>query len=238
MEISFLRENDDVSRATRAKLLEFFNDCEKLFLLKLELAAIVDVGAHFVKATYTLEGDGILALVCYDRILERAAIQSSHYPNLHAVVREAFPTNLPLQNQWITYALMCVKPGIDYLNANLHDEGIMRVFKAARLFSPDRVSEMQPSAKDIDILRAFPFFDSGCVVAVQAKLPTYLSLSADVSSDIDVLKWWKDHHGELPKWSSAALKVFLVQPSSAAAECVFSLPKIHLENSNRVLCMT
>ena len=46
----FLRENDDVSPATRAKLLEFFDDRQKLFLLKLELSVIVDVGAHFVRA--------------------------------------------------------------------------------------------------------------------------------------------------------------------------------------------
>ena len=63
-----MRENEDVSPATRAKLIEFFDDQQKLFLLKLELAVIVDVGAHFVKATYTLEGDGLLALICYDRV--------------------------------------------------------------------------------------------------------------------------------------------------------------------------
>ena len=120
---------------------------------------------------------------------------------------------------------MCVKPGIDYFNANLHDEGIMKAFKAARFFSSHRVNEMQPTASDIDILRAFPFFNPECVVALQAELPTYLSLTTDLSTDIDVPKWWKDHHEELPKWSAAALKAFLVQPSSAAAESVFSLLK-------------
>ena len=86
----FLRENEHVSSATRAKLLEFFDDPQKLFLLKLELAIIVNLGAYFVKATYALEGDGLLVLVCYDRILKiRAAIQSAHYPNVQAVVREA-----------------------------------------------------------------------------------------------------------------------------------------------------
>jgi len=58
-----------------------------LFLLKLELAVIVDLGAYFVKATNALEGDGLLVLTCYDRILEiRAAIQSEHCPNVQAVV--------------------------------------------------------------------------------------------------------------------------------------------------------
>ena len=61
--------------------------------------------------------------------------------------------------------------------------------------------------------------------SLQAELPTYLSLSADVSAAIDSLKWWKDHNEDLPHWSSAVQKVFLVQPSSAAAEQVFSLLK-------------
>ena len=122
--------------------------------------------------------------------------------------------------------MTCVQPGINYFHANLRDDGIMKAFKVARLFSPLRVSEMHPSARDIDILRAFPFFDSACVVTLQADLPTYLSLSADLSAGIDVLKWWKDHHQELPQWSLAAQKVFLVQPSSVAAERVFSLLKI------------
>ena len=74
------------------------------------------------------------------------------------------------------------------------------------------VSEMHPSAGDIDILRTFPLFDSTCVVTLQAELPTHLSLSADLSAGIAVLKWWKDHHQEFPQWSFAAHKVFFMQP--------------------------
>ena len=39
------------------------------------------------------------------------------------------------------------------------------------------------------------------------------------------MKWWKQHSDNLPNWSSAVMKVLLVQPSSAAAdhERVFSL---------------
>ena len=51
----------------------------------------------------------------------------------------------------------------------------------------------------------------------------YLAKTADVSPDFDCLKWWERNCGDLPNWSSAALKVLLVQPSSAAAERVFSL---------------
>ena len=36
--------------------------------LKLELAATIDVGEHFVKATYFLEGDGPLVFACYEKL--------------------------------------------------------------------------------------------------------------------------------------------------------------------------
>ena len=37
------------------------------------------------------------------------------------------------------------------------------------------------------------------------------------------MQWWKDVSPDLPSWSFAVQKVVLVQPSSAAAERVFSL---------------
>ena len=40
----FLVENDDVSPATRTKLVTFFSDINKQILLQVELAAIVDWG--------------------------------------------------------------------------------------------------------------------------------------------------------------------------------------------------
>ena len=35
--------------------------------------------------------------------------------------------------------------------------------------------------------------------------------------------WWRGSSLELPHWSSAAQRVFLIQPSSAAAERAFSI---------------
>ena len=89
--------------------------------------------------------------------------------------------------------------------ANVRDNGIMKAFKAVQLFSPHKMSEMHPSAGDINMVLAFPFFNSDFVVSLQAELPTYLSLSADVDANVDVLNWWKHHHKKLPQWSLAAL---------------------------------
>ena len=61
----FVLENWDISPATRAKLLEILNDPQQQILFKMELASMIHVGAYFVRATYELEGDGVLVLTCY-----------------------------------------------------------------------------------------------------------------------------------------------------------------------------
>ena len=48
----------------------------------------------------------------------------------------------------------------------------------------------------------------------------YVAAVEDISPDIDVLQWWKNHQNDLPRWSAAFI---LVKPSSAASERVFSL---------------
>ena len=62
---------------------------------------------------------------------------------------------------------------------------------------------------------------------LKAELPTYLAMATDVDTSIESLKWWKGHSEAegLTNWLSAAQKLFLVQPSSASAERVFSILK-------------
>ena len=55
------------------------------------------------------------------------------------------------------------------------------------------------------------------------EFPKYAVLTAEVSSDYSSLNFWKDHETSMPKWSEAAKNAFLLQPSSAAAERVFSV---------------
>ena len=57
--------------------------------------------------------------------------------------------------------------------------------------------------------------------------------SEDVSTEIDLIAWWKRHAIELPKWANAFNKVLLVQPSSAAAERVFSFLQMGNRKQNR-----
>ena len=54
--------------------------------------------------------------------------------------------------------------------------------------------------------------------------PDYLATAQDVIMRRRIKKkWWRQQSDNLPHWSSAVMKVLLVQLSSAAAERVFSI---------------
>ena len=85
-------QHSDIGTHTRPKLLTYFEDPEKLKYLKVELAAVVDYGEPFVKATYNLEGDGPLALSCYELVQEVvASIKVENVPNFQAVIVQTSP---------------------------------------------------------------------------------------------------------------------------------------------------
>ena len=87
--LPFFTNNTDIGPSIRPKLLEILNDAQKLAFLQIELAAVIDLGETFVKATYRLEGDGALVFECYEVIREIvAAIQVGNYPNVQAVARK------------------------------------------------------------------------------------------------------------------------------------------------------
>jgi len=100
----------------------------------------------------------------------------------------------------------------------------LEAFKAARLFSPLKAHTMQPNDEMVDTLKVFPFLID-VIPLLKKELPNYLTKTADVSEQFDPLEWWKLNSSELPKWSYAARKVLVLQPSSAASERVFSLLK-------------
>ena len=69
--------------------MEIINDPQDLQNLRLELGVMVDVGVHFVNATYYLEGDGPLILTCFERLSAVShAVTVGHYPCTLAIARE------------------------------------------------------------------------------------------------------------------------------------------------------
>ena len=115
----------------------------------------------------------------------------------------------------------------EYFNKKFGQElkDTVSAFKFAGYFDPTKVVELQPVGNNVDNLKIFPFLKSqhNIIDNLKNELPKYLAMVEDVSSSIDKNDWWMKHETELPHWSKACKMVLLVQPSSAAAERVFSL---------------
>ena len=109
---------------------------------------------------------------------------------------------------------------------NEHLSGSMQIplaaFKAAQLFSPLKIQEMQPDCAAVDSLSVFPFLDHNTLGGLKTELPHYMAAVEDISPTYSPLEVWKRHALSLPSWAVAAQKVLLLHPSSAASERVFS----------------
>ena len=149
--------------------------------LKIEIAAIVDVGEAFVKKTYSLEGDGPLTVVAYDSIIElQNHMRLLHMPNIIQIANEmAGPGQPALAQQYYNFACQCVQPGLEYFQNifggvdNLSQP--LSCFKAARLIDPTRVNDSQPTAADVRELANFPFINDNDVDGLILELPQYLA---------------------------------------------------------------
>lgn len=221
----FLEDND--LAPTKQKLIAILNDPPKSRKLQVELAITIDFGEPFVKATYNLEGDGPLALSAYEEIAKlNAVISTQHFPNTIAIATKLSSNVSARKQQLINYATECVKPAITYFKQKFECDlkPIVTAFKYARYFDPTKITELKPCSADVDNLKAFPFL-SDRIQDLKRELPTYLAKVdgvVGVSSEVGI-EWWKKYADELPHWSAAFQLILLVQPSSAAAERVFSL---------------
>ena len=104
----------------------------------MELAAVVDAGAPFVKATYTFGGDGLLVFQTYCTLqaLATAAAQH-HYPNVAAQASALEETPEEVANL-TAFAREGVQPGITYFLQKFNGDfyNVVRAFRAARMACP------------------------------------------------------------------------------------------------------
>ena len=132
--LPFLEENTCLSSATRGKLLSILHDPQQKSYLMVELAVTVDAGMAFVQATYSLEGDGPLALTRYETISAlNVAARQAYYPNLWDITSEISSGNPLIESDLVQHAKSCVQPGLNYylqqLSASM--KGPLAAFKAA-----------------------------------------------------------------------------------------------------------
>lgn len=99
----------------------------------------------------------------------------------------------------------------------------IHAFKAACLCCPVQVSALRPDARSPE-LKIFPFVDDATIANLSTELPLYLAAADGVmcDSEEEKLVWWAAHQDTLPHWVTLVRKLLLVQPSSAAAERLFS----------------
>ena len=229
--LPFLNQGEIGSPATFSKLIGILSDQSKNVYLQIELAAVVDAGKNFVKATYNL------SLSCFQVIEElEASIHTSHNPNLDAVVRKLCASTRHSQTQLKAYAEKCIQPGFDYFRRQISTnlQQAVAIVKAARLFSPHLVNIMRPTATSIDELSVFPFFTPQVLSELKEQLPLYVSKASGVDESVCLLEWWRLNSGSLPKWSAELRKVLLIQPSSAVAGRVFSLLKASFSDQQQL----
>ena len=176
-----------------------------------ELAVTIDAGMPFVKATYNLEGDGPLALTCYETISTlNAAARQAYYPNLMSVASQISSGDSQMESELVQHAKSCVQPGLTYyfqqISASMRDP--LAAFKAARLFSPSKLNELNPStaavdSRLVDSLATFPFLTLA-LPALKEEFPHYIAAAEDIDSSYNPLTIWKGHEDDLPNWSKAA----------------------------------
>jgi len=190
--------------------------------LKVEFAAIVDAGKQFVQATYKLEGDGPLVFQVYEIISALStSIIMENYPNVQAVVKN-ISRSTEQQLRWRKYARQCIKPALEHLQADIMSTPL-KAFKAARLFDPHYLNKVKPQNVALNSLLVLPFVTEPIMAQLKEEYPQYAA--ADLSTDCEIVTFWNLHANSIPIWKENAAKVLLLQPSSAAAERVFSILK-------------
>ena len=112
----FLQENE-IAPATRGKIITILGDPVKNVLLQVELAVVVDVGEHFVKATYSMEGGGLLVFLCFEVLSAvNASIHASHLPNTQAIIRHLTGSNTTSAQHMLAYAQAVCRTGPQVLS--------------------------------------------------------------------------------------------------------------------------
>ena len=84
---------------------------------------------EFVKSTYTLEGDGTLILIAYEKLqMLQAFIRVRNFPTLTGVVQQLFPLNVAEQQRWYNYGFReCLMPAFEYYtNTSANDATVSR----------------------------------------------------------------------------------------------------------------
>lgn len=109
--------------------------------------------------------------------------RQAHYPNFDAIAAQIVVDGRE-ESDLLQHG---IQPGIAYyfqqISTNMKTS--LEAFKAARLFSPFQLTEINPSVADIDSLTAFPFLGSE-IPALKQELPLYQAAAQDIDPLFDL----------------------------------------------------
>ena len=209
----------------------------------IELAAVLDGMHDFVRATYDLEGDGLLAPVTYDTYLRLLEVASQNqWPNLRAIARlRAHRDDLTPEQELalVNHGQSCVQDAFNYFIIIFNGElrPAMRFFEGCRVFNPLALVRDDEGRHNLGVAaglvpdfldpirnKAIPFITETECKALANELPVYLATAKAVPAEWDQLStWWYKQKEKLPVFAGVAFRLALYQPSSAASERVFSM---------------
>ena len=123
-----------------------------------------------------------------------------HYPNLKPIIKSMCRGDPVSEKALNEYALQCIQPSIKYYKEHLQSnmQSPLAVFKAAQLFCPTKLQEIQPSESTLDELTVIPFVDANVLQHLKNEFPTYCALAGDVDPSYDICKFWQNHAEDLP----------------------------------------
>ena len=97
-----------------------------------------------------------------------------------------------LREKWFKYGMDCIEPGLNYFTnivINSPLKPALAIFKAARLFKPQKISRMSVIAKSLD---------TETIRTLKEEQLFYLAKATDLSSDQDPLEFWRRKSPNLP----------------------------------------
>ena len=145
----------------------------------------------------------------------------------------------------LSFALYAQLVTANWLQSKAQDElDTLRGYASERFgFGPDvelsKTLEMFEAAKLIDFayikqhggytvdeiskLNVFPFVTTEVQQRLRQEKADFFAAAVGTASQYDLMSFWNDNKNKLPQWYKVAMDIFLLQPSSAFIERVFSI---------------
>lgn len=236
----FLESDETHTEEARQNLLEFLKTGLNELRVRMELAALVDFGHELVKCTYILEGSRPLAVFLKEFIGE----VTRHCAHITWIEVHALAATLPASDQ-VTAIVEAAKAGIQpvlaHFRARFVGDGCkyastLALFDAAALALPSEYILCYGDGSPAQLesmkqkLARFQFHTSADINDLLHEAGRYFAAAqaAPIAGQrpeeiVDNLVLWWQHNKTLTAWARFARRMFLMQPSSASVERVFSV---------------